>query len=99
MGALLDPFNRPRGGTKWLVAHTAAMFSCFTINTALSLDYQSIAYIDNRAFPGNGATLPPGPYTYQYLVSSSAINIISGSMFLLNNWLADGLLVCPVQSW
>ena len=97
MGALLDPFNRPRGGTKWLVAHTAAMFSCFTINTALSLDYQSIAYIDNRAFPGD-ASLPPGPYTYQYLISSGAINVVSGSMFLLNNWLADGLLVHPIPT-
>jgi len=93
MGTLLDPVNRSREGIRWgLVVHTVAMFSCFTINTALSLDYQSIAYIDNRAFPGD-ASLPPGPYTYQYLISSGAINVVSGSMFLLNNWLADGLLL------
>lgn len=87
MSALLDPSNRTRGGTKWgLVAHTAAMFSFVTIYTAMSLDLQSISYIDNREFPA-------GPLVYQLSISTQAISIVPNVMFPLNQWLADGLLV------
>lgn len=87
MSGLLDPLSRAKSGVKWgLVAHTAAMFLVVTIYTATSLYYQSISYIDNRDFPG-------GPLRYQLSVSTSAISVIPNIMFLLNNWLADALLV------
>lgn len=93
MGALLDPVNRNREGIRWgLVAYTATSFSLVTIFTAMNLDVQSISYIDNRDFPGNDA-LPPGPLGYQTLIYSKAISVVPNLMFLLNNWLADGLLV------
>ena len=94
MEALLNPPDRENRGMKWgLVAHTTAMFSFVTIYTAMTLNIQSISYIDNREFPGVGEVLPPGPLGYQFSIYSKAISIVPNVSFLLNNWLADGLLV------
>jgi hypothetical protein len=93
MGALFNPTNRNGEGVRWgLVAYTAIMFSFVTIFTAMNLDIQSISYIDNREFPGNDE-LPPGPLGYETLIYSKAISVVPNLMFLMNNWLADGLLV------
>ena len=98
MGVLLSPAYRARKGVRWgLVAYTAVSFSFVTIFTALNLDVQSISYIDNREFPGSD-TLPPGPLGYQYLIYSKSISVVANLMFLLNNWLADGLLVSSASS-
>ena len=98
MTALLNPVNRAWGGIKWpLVAHTAAMFSFATIYTAMNLNLQSIAYIDNREFPGEKMVLP-GPLGYQFLIYSKAISVVPNLMYMLNNWLADGLLVSFVSN-
>jgi hypothetical protein len=69
-----------------------AMFSFVTIFTATNLDIQSNSYIDNREFPGV-CVLPLGPLRYQSLTYSGAIVVCRSLMFLLNSWLADGLLV------
>ena len=96
MGALV---SRTRGGIRWeLVAHTVAMFSIVTIYNAISLNILSISYIDNREFPGVVGALPPGPIGYQYLTYTDTMNVVATVMFLLNNWLADGLLVSSVPS-
>ena len=58
----------------------------------MSLDLQSVSYIDNREFPGADA-LPHGPYGYEGAVYAKAINLVPNVMFLLINWLADGVLV------
>ena len=93
MGAPFNPANRTKGGIRWgLVAHTVAMFSFVTISTAMNLDIQSFSYIDNREFPGNGG-MPPGPLGYQFLIHSKATSVVPSIMFILNQWLADGLLV------
>ena len=93
MGALLHPAHCVREGVRWgLVAYTVAVFSFVTIFTATILDMKSICYIDNRGFTGTD-TLPPGPLGYDYLVSSKTVFLVPGIMFLLNNWLADGVLV------
>lgn len=93
MSALLDPANRKRGGTKWgLVGHTLAMFSFVTIFTAINLAIQSVSYIDNRDFPGRDGVFP-GPLGYQFYITTEAISVVPSVMFLLNNWLADGLLL------
>jgi hypothetical protein len=94
MAALFDPANRKREGMRWgFVLFTAAMFSFVTIFTAMSSNILSICFVDNREFPGVGDKLPPGPIGYQFSIYSKAISIIPNLMFLLNNWLADGLLV------
>jgi len=94
MGALFSPPNR-RAGVKWgPVIYTTLMFAFATIFTAMNLDIQSISYIDNREYAGDdSAGLPPGPLGYQYLIYSKAISVVPNLMFLLNNWLADGLLL------
>lgn len=97
MSAFFNPSNRLRGGIKWpLVAHTLVMFSFVTVYVATSLDLQSISYIDNREFPGVDGLIPPGPLGYQLFIYSKAINVVPNLMVLLNNWLADGLLVSSV---
>lgn len=96
ISALLNPPDRARGNTKWaLVAHAVAMFLIVTIYTALTLNLQSISYIDNRGFPGDADTLPHGPIGYQFLDST---DFVPNVMLLLNIWLADGLLVSCVSN-
>jgi hypothetical protein len=99
MGALLDSTGcRRGGGIRWLlVAHTVSMFLFATINAATGLELQSASNIENRGFPGN-EELPPGPFGYNLLVFSNAITIVPNVMFLVNNWLADGLLVSLASS-
>ena len=93
MNALFNPVNRTGRGINWgLVAHTAAMFSFVTIYTALNFQLQSISYINNREYPQEG------PFGYQFFVESKPINVVPNIMFMLNNWLADGLLVSSMQS-
>lgn len=98
MNALLNPVNRAWGGIKWpLVAHTVAIFSFVTIYTAMNLNLQLISFVDNREFPGGGV-LSPGPLGYQFFIYSKAISIVPNLTFLLNNWLADGLLVSSISN-
>jgi hypothetical protein len=93
MDALLSSPNHTRKGIKWgLLAYVAIMFSFGTINTAMNLNLQSISYIDNREYPG-GDQFPPGPLGYQFYIHAQAISIVPNLMFILNNWLADVLLV------
>lgn len=93
MVALLNPANRKNEGIKWgLVAHAFFMFSFVTIYTATNLAFQSMSYIDNREFPGGGGS-PPGPLGYQLFNNFMGISVVQTVVFLLNGWLADGLLV------
>ena len=99
MDTLLNPVSRTKGSIKWsLVAHTVAMFSVATVDTAFNFDLQSICYIDNRNFSGVSGVLLPGPFSYQQFIYSDAINVIPNIMFLLNTCLADGLLVGSVSN-
>ena len=99
MAALVSPVNRKRGDIKWgLVAHTAVMFLFVTVYITITLYVLSTSYIDNREFPGVNGLLPPGPLGYQYFTYANAINVVPTLMFLLNNWLADGLLVSLPQA-
>ena len=94
MIALLDPAHRGGEGIKWgLVFYTVMMFSFVTVYTAMNNNIQSDSYIDNRELLGVDGMLPPGPLGYQALIYSKPLSIIPNLMFLLNNWLADGLMV------
>ena len=96
MNALLDPVNHKKGGIKWwLVAHTVAMFSLVTIYTAVELDLQSVAFIDNPEFPGN-SVLSPGPLGYWLSTFGKAIPNVALVVCPLNSWLTDGLVVSIV---
>lgn len=93
MIALLNPANRTKEGIRWgLVAHTFFMFSFVTIYTAANLVFQSISYIDNREFPGGDGS-PPGPFGYQVANYFMGISVVQTVAFLINGWLADGLLL------
>jgi len=93
--ALFDPANRRREGTKWgLVIYTVLTFSFVTIRTVMGLNSMSISFIDNREFPGVSNQFAPGPVGYTLSVCPEVTSIVPGLAFLLNNWLANGLLVC-----
>jgi len=71
------------------------MFSLVTVRSVMTFNLMSISFIDNREFHGVGDRLPPGPIGYTLSAQClRAIGIIPNLTFLLNNWLADGLLVC-----
>ena len=98
MAALLNPANRTNGGIEWgLIAHAAAMFSSVTIFTAANFNLQSISYINNREFSGVDIMSVPGPVGYQLLIYSKPTDVITYTMFLLGQWLADGLLVSSAE--
>ena len=93
MAALLSPVDRRRGGIKWVhVSYTVLMFSLATVYTATNLNVQSISFINNREFPGVEGVFPPGPLGYLWF-NSRMLCTVPNLMFLLNNWLADGLMV------
>lgn len=93
LGAIFSTTNRQKGGTQWgLFAYVMMMFSFVTVYTAMNLNLQSVSYIDNREFPGND-DVPPGPLGYQWLIHASGLSLVPNLMFILNNWLADGLLI------
>ena len=93
MMALLDPVNRAREGVKWgLVVHTTAMFSFATIYFGMGLNIQSLCFVDNREF-AEGGLYSSGPTGYKIVLYRKAISLIPNTLFLVNGWLADGLLV------
>ena len=94
VAALLNPAHRRGGPVKWgLVFYTTVMFSFLTIQTAVALHVQSISYVDNREFPGIAGVVSRGPLGYVGFANQEALNIVSTTMFFVNGWLADGLLV------
>ena len=93
MGALLHPTHRARGGVRWgFVAYTITAFSSVTVLTGMMLNMKSVSYINNRNFAGSDGS-PPGPSGYGISIRSKAIYILPNIMFVLNNSLADGVLV------
>ena len=93
MAALFNPaYRRGEGVRWWIVSFTGVMFSIVTIATAMNLNVLSVSYIDNREFPGKG-TAPPGPFGYQLVMEPKALTIIPNILFVVNDLLADSLLV------
>ena len=92
MATLLSPAHRRGEGIKWgLVTYTVVMFSFVTVYTAMNLHIQSLAFIDNRSFTYLG--VPFGPLGWQSTIRRTVIGMFPTVMFVLNYWLADGLLV------
>jgi hypothetical protein len=101
MIVLFNPANRRREGTKWgLVSYTVIMFLFATVLTAMGLNLGSISFIDNREYPGveGEGGVAPGPLGYQVLIHPTALSVVPSVMFLLNYWLADGLLVSSLTN-
>ena len=63
------------------------MFAAVTIYTAISL------YIENRDSPGTDE-LPLG---YQHFTCFRVICVVTTIMFVLNNWLADAIMVSSMK--
>ena len=63
----------------------------------MDLNSLSVSYVEDREFPGDDES-PPGPAGYQYFTYTSATSGFSRVMFPLNQWLADGILVCSVSN-
>ena len=96
ISTLLD--HRTGRGVSWgLMAYTIAMFLFVTVYNVTTLNLQSLSFIDNRGFPGVENVSPPGPLGYQQFIYSEAIGIVPEVMWLLNTWLANGLLVSFVS--
>jgi len=94
MAALFNPVNRKLEGIKWgFVSYTVAAFSSVTILNGMAFHVEFLSYINNRESPGVEGIIPPGPSGYPLSIWTEALSIIPRLMFLLNNWLADGLLV------
>ena len=94
IAALFNPVNRSREAIKWgLVSYTVVMFSFVTVLAGMGLNIEAVSYVDDRKFPGVEDVLPPGPLGYQWFIYSKPLTLVPNFMFLLNNWLADGLLV------
>ena len=96
IAALLNPLYRKRDGIKWvLVSHTVVTFSFVTVYTAMNLNAQSTSFIDNREFTDPNGTLV-GPLGYWLSIRLTVLGTIPNLTLLLNNLLADGLLVGPL---
>jgi len=94
VAALLNPANRKRGGIDWgLICYTTVMFSSATVALGTAQNIGSVSFIDNRNFPGVEGSFPPGPSGYQAMTCSGTPVIAPALAYLLNYWLADGLLV------
>ena len=98
VGVLLSPVNSMGRGPKWiLVAHTVALFSFLTMAFGIGLNELSIIYINYREFRVNTEVVS-GPLGYKGHLITDAGSLLLNVMFPLNQWLADGLLVCPVSN-
>jgi len=92
LATLLNPVYRRGEGIKWgLVTYTVLMFSFVTVYTGITLHIQSVSFIDEREFTYLGIMF--GPLGYQSTIRRTVLGMFTTVMFVLNYWLADGLLV------
>ena len=98
MGALLNLGERTRERVRWgLVAYVTTAFLFVTVFITATLDRQSTSFINNQDFRGF-KDIPSGPLGHQMFIYSKMICVIPNIMLMLNNWLADGLLVGSVSN-
>ena len=91
MVAMFYPVRPRDGNIKWgLASYTAVMFSVVTVFTATNLNIQSLSFVDHLEFDFADDL---GPLGYQLFIRTTILSRIPDIMFLLNGWLADGLLV------
>ena len=93
MTAPFNPVYRKEQPIKpwWLVCYTIVIFSLATVLMGVNIDLLSIAYTDNREFPGFDGNLPPGPYGYQLFITPGALNVATNVMFVLSQFLRSSL--------
>ena len=85
MATLFNPIYRRGGRIKWgLVSYTMAIFSIATAFTAVNFSIQLISF---------SRFVEDGLFGYQTPIGPTVLRIVPSVMFLLNGWLADGLLV------
>ena len=91
--ALFNPVYRKEQPVKpwWLVCYTVVMFSLASVLMGVNIDLLSIAYIDNREFPGFDGNLPSGPYGYQLFTTLGVLGVATNVMFVLSQLLRSSL--------
>ncbi|EPQ61278.1 hypothetical protein GLOTRDRAFT_125003 [Gloeophyllum trabeum ATCC 11539] len=82
---LLDRRSSPKSNLRWLV-YVSLLFVVATVQVGASIKFMQMTWIDNRNFPG-------GPAMYIQMVFSAWINTVSNVAYVINNFLADGLLI------
>ena len=88
MALLFTPVHRRGERIRWgLVSYTVAVFSVVTVFTTVNLYIQFSSFLDYRGFAEGG------PLGYQVFIGPAALRITPSLTFLLNGWLANGLLV------
>lgn len=85
ISALLLP-RRGHQRKPLLALYTFVLFALGTIFTGMSINTSVLAFIENRNFPG-------GPEAYALFRYSSVLWVTPNTVFILANWLADGLLL------
>ncbi|KAG6826140.1 hypothetical protein H0H92_000995 [Tricholoma furcatifolium] len=74
-----------------LIAYISALFICSTLFIAANSEMTRLAFVDNRNFPG-------GPSAYEELMFSIPVDNLGNVVFVIANWLADGLMVSAPSS-
>ena len=95
MWALLNPVNRTVKGVEWgLLAHTVILFSTATVLMLINLIVQFMFHTDFRGSGSSGGFTPSiaGVFFYSPMAPTTSL------LFLFNQWLADGFLVCPMSN-
>ncbi|KAG6810538.1 hypothetical protein H0H92_011425 [Tricholoma furcatifolium] len=84
-----------------MIAYISALFICSTLFIAANSEMTRLAFVDNRNFPG-------GPSAYEEVMFSIPVDNLGNVVFVIANWLADGLMVwrwlviyrnCGVAVW
>jgi hypothetical protein len=76
-----DPFS------KFFLCYITLNFIIGSIGNGINCFDNQAEFVDNRAFPG-------GPEGYEASVFSSFLNVFGATLYIINTWAQDGLLVC-----
>ncbi|KAG6848397.1 hypothetical protein H0H93_000549 [Arthromyces matolae] len=74
-----------------LIVYIWVLFLCSTVFIAANSNMARLAFIDNRNFPG-------GPSAYEQVMFSIPVDNMGNVVFVIANWLADGLMVSAPSS-
>lgn len=77
---------RSSKSTYGMLIYISSLFILGTIGNASQMRIVQEAYIDNRNYPG-------GPGAYDVYDGSVLTNVLGTAAYIINAWLADGLLV------
>ena len=74
-----------------MLAYVSCVFILGSIGNGAQMRLLELAYVDDRNYPG-------GPGAFEEYDGSIRVNVVGTAAYVVNAWLADGLLVCYL-SW